>query len=328
MTDTDLERIRNFLDGRIEPDELEKLNQLLENDPEARVRFRAMATLEEGLRDLAEIPAILPPAVEKNAASRERTSFSMVSALFHRPAFAAAAGLMIGVFGTTAIWAASESGRQKILTLLHESFEFGPSPRVTGIPMEPEVWSGDYTEVVSEYRGIAPKHGRRMLRILRADHEGKENAVGYIGDVYRVIDLRAYESTLAHDDAVVSVESAIGSVPFEDPNRFVCGIAVYALGTLPSGRAEWKALLEPEGNLTEESLATARRWITLSPGGGTWERAQLELRLPQESRYLVVAVHVSDRRAIQPSGEPPAVEFSGQFLDDVRVVLSRRASEF
>ena len=47
------ELIRDYLDGRIGPDGLERLNQLLETDADARAEFRAMATLEEGLRDLS-----------------------------------------------------------------------------------------------------------------------------------------------------------------------------------------------------------------------------------------------------------------------------------
>ncbi len=333
MNARDLELIRDYLDGRMAPDSLEALNHLLENDAGARARFRALSTLEEGLRDLAEVPAISRnqspfPTLLEGSVERSTRSGRVITTFFKRPAFAAAAGLMIGVFCTSAVWAATESGRQRILTLIHESFEFGPAPEVAGIPLEPGVWSGDFTEVVAEWEGILPEDGGHMLRFVRADHQGKENPVGYVGDLYQVIDLHGYESTLANDDAVVAVESAFRSVPFDDPDRFVCGMGIYALSTLPSGPDDWKQWMSFETRMGEESLATAQRWITLAPDATEWQKGQVELRLPMESRFLMIAIHVSDRSAIQPEGEPPAVEFSGQFLDDVRVVLKRRTSEF
>ena len=55
MTEQDHERMRDYLDGEISPANLDELNRLLENDTEARARFRSLATMEEGLRDLAEV---------------------------------------------------------------------------------------------------------------------------------------------------------------------------------------------------------------------------------------------------------------------------------
>ena len=59
MNERDLELIRDYLDDRIKPKGLERLNRLLETDSDARAEYRAMATLEEGLRDLSiasEVP--------------------------------------------------------------------------------------------------------------------------------------------------------------------------------------------------------------------------------------------------------------------------------
>jgi len=53
MKETDLELIRDYLDDRITPEGLERLNHLLETDAEVRAEFRAMAAMEEGLRDLS-----------------------------------------------------------------------------------------------------------------------------------------------------------------------------------------------------------------------------------------------------------------------------------
>lgn len=76
MTDKDLELIRDYLDERISPEDLSKLDALLENDAEARAQFRALSTMEEGLRDLAIAGAdIIPFAdVAEDAKSSDPTS--------------------------------------------------------------------------------------------------------------------------------------------------------------------------------------------------------------------------------------------------------------
>ncbi len=335
MKESEYNYMRDYLDGRISAPDLAELNALLEGDADARARFRALATMEEGLRDLAEVSGmegsvpvdltIQPSLVDQPTLSDRKTP--IVSGFFYRPVVAAVAGLMLGVFCTSVMWAASESGRRKILTLIHESFESGVAPSVTGIPSKPDEWNGDYTKVVSEENGVLPVHGEQMLRFLRADHEGKENPVGYVGDLYRVVDLRSYESTLMNDDAVVSVEAGFRSIPFQEPNRYQCGISVYALREVPANKEDWKRLFEAQGKLMEDSLATAQRWIFLDGEESAWQKARTEMRVPVEARYLAIGIRVSDRSAIDPAGEePPAVEFSGQFVDDVRVVLSRPPS--
>ena len=45
MNERDLELIRDYLDDRISLDGLERLNQLLETDADARAEFRAMASI-------------------------------------------------------------------------------------------------------------------------------------------------------------------------------------------------------------------------------------------------------------------------------------------
>ena len=71
MNERDLELIRDYLDDRISPEGLERLNQLLEIDTDARAEFRAMATLEEGLRDLSIASDVPFPAHETLALQDE-----------------------------------------------------------------------------------------------------------------------------------------------------------------------------------------------------------------------------------------------------------------
>ena len=76
MNERERELIRDYLDDRITPDGLERLNHLLETDAIAREEFRAMATLEEGLRDLAVVSEFASPDFEsvENKQLSSRTS--------------------------------------------------------------------------------------------------------------------------------------------------------------------------------------------------------------------------------------------------------------
>ena len=69
MNNRHLDLIRDYLDERISEDDLAELNQLLESDSNARAQFRLMATVEEGLCDLAAIPEE-PPVPSPSSGSQ------------------------------------------------------------------------------------------------------------------------------------------------------------------------------------------------------------------------------------------------------------------
>jgi hypothetical protein len=145
--------------------------------------------------------AEMSPAVEPKTRSTGLSWFSW------RQLTAVAAGLFIGLFGASVVWGYVGPYAGKVVTLLQESFESGPPPLTTGIPVEAGHWSGDYSQVVGEYRGVKPAGGRKMLRFLRSDYEGKPTRDGFIGDVFRIIDVSGPEYDVARGDACVSVEA-------------------------------------------------------------------------------------------------------------------------
>lgn len=163
-----------------------------------------------------------------------KTRTTRLSWFSRRPVTAAAAGLVIGMFSASVVWGYVGPYAGKAITLLRESFESGPTPLATGIPVEAGRWSGDYSQVVGEYLGVKPAGGARMLRFLRSDYEGKPGRDGFIGDVFRIIDLRAPEYDVARGDACISVEAHFLSLPQDIPGPAACGIAMHALDALPA----------------------------------------------------------------------------------------------
>ena len=59
MNPGDINLIRDYLDDRIDSEGLNRLNHLLETDADARAEFRAMASLEEGLRDFSAVADVV-----------------------------------------------------------------------------------------------------------------------------------------------------------------------------------------------------------------------------------------------------------------------------
>ena len=298
--------------GELSEAEFAELNAAMRESREVRDLYRRACHADMRLQRLG---------IEE--ATPEPVSPAKLAGFFARPLASAAAGLVIGAFCTSMLWAASESGRETILTLFQDSFESGPDPVPAGGPVEPDIWGGDFAEIVHAVPSVEPVDGERMFRFLRADYEGKENAVGYVGDTYRVIDLHGHQTTLADGDAAVTVEAAFGSTPFEDSGRFNANLSLNALGAVPASADEWRALISTPRLLDEVALASARRREILSPGG-SWQRIRLEMRLPQETRNLLIGLHVGDQQAARKHGiAPPAVQFDGQFADDVRVTLRK-----
>lgn len=328
MNESDLKLMEDYLSGTISPENRGALDELLENNEAARERYLELATMDEGLQDLAAAPSVVIDSAEFSGGvhpTRSRSSQGKADyrdSLFSRPWISAAAGLMIGIFCTSAVWAATETGRQKLLTIFHDSFESGPAPLSIGGPVDPGTWGGDYVEI-TENASVEPFDGKRVLRFLRADYAGKENPVGYVADIYRVIDLQDDVSLLANGEATASVQAALGSTSIGDPDRFIGNISLNALEEVPASAEEWRTLIGTPRRMEEASLASARRREALSPVE-TWQQIDIEMRLPAKTRYLLIGLHVSDQHAARNQGiAPPAVEFEGHFADDVKVTLGR-----
>ncbi len=99
MNEDTLQLIRDYLDDRIGAEDLNTLNQLLETDAEARAEFRAMATMEEGLRDLS-ITSDIHFQTERATSSPERKSKKSTRRWFRAEPMGIAA-LLIVCFGLT-----------------------------------------------------------------------------------------------------------------------------------------------------------------------------------------------------------------------------------
>ena len=331
MNTTHGELLARYLAGQTSAEENAAFELALKNERELRALYLDHLNLETALEaqagavyGLLDFPTEIPAQPTRSPWFQSRQLMS------------AAAGLIIGLFSASVVFGYVIPLAAKTLTLLNEGFESGSAPLVTGMPVTTGVWSGDFTELVSSQQGITPVGGKKMLRFLRADYQGKAPQLSYSGDIYRVIDVREQATNFVDGKSLMSVEANFRTVPVQEAKRFQCGIEIHALDVLPdeTQRRTWNSLLrhprgadaEPGHNATssgEGSLASASRQFMLDSAGGSWQKFRSELRVPPGTQYLLIAFHVIDLKAAKERSENYVVEFPGQYMDNVEVSLIR-----
>lgn len=302
--------IQAGLDGHATAEQAERLNALLRDDPAARNLYLELADTHSCL------------AVDEQLWSEDGEAAATVepirsSWLARRPLAAAATGLVIGLLGASMVWAYVVPLTGRGVSLLHESFETAPAPRAAGVPSEAGYWSGDYTELVSRQHAVKPESGNQMLRLLRADYQGKEAAGGYVADLFRLIDLRPYRTELADGGAVVQFSAGFNAYAFPAVESYRCVMSLHAL----DAEMIQDGVTGDRQTLNAEALAmTSSSRLMLDRQPDTWQRQTAELRVPPNAEFLLV--HLGVTHVTKPQRR---VALDGHYLDEVRLVLTRRA---
>ena len=193
--------IAAYLDGVLSDTERAELNTWLKADAANLRRFTEAVMFEQQIRTAAHANAEQHAAADFDASVVDMKPRSRW--LAWRPLAAAAAGLVIGLFCASVAWAYVAPSLGKAITLLQESFESGPAPLGTGVPVVVGVWSGDYSEIMGEQQGVRPASGGRMLRFLRGDYEGRSIPSSHSSDVFRLVDVRPFKREFARSRAHV-----------------------------------------------------------------------------------------------------------------------------
>ncbi len=303
--------IDDCLEDRLSESDATRLSALLEQSAEARARYWQTASvhglLEHTLQN-ASLRVVTGQALP--------TSAKINRWIMWRPLTAAAAGLMFGMLCTSVVLAYVVPLARSI-TLLDDSFETPSAPVVGGVSLEPGFWRGDHAEIVGEEQGVKPAGGGKMLRFLRADHEGKPKSAGnHLADVYRLVDVRSYRQEFADDGAVVQVSASFNATSFSADEKFGCAVSVYALDaeSVPDRASYIGTALENDANAMARSSRTK-----LDRDPSSWQRLNTEIRLPANTEFLVVRLHIT--QSFDSAGN---ATFTGSYADDVRVSLTTR----
>lgn len=294
-----------------------ELNMLLRDIPEARPIMARLMVDEQALisrlRDDV-IVELLEPTRAQQTTPPMRSRW-----LAWRPLTAVAAGILFGLFGASMVFGVGGRWTEKVTSLFRESFETGPAPSVTGVPQQLSQWSGDFSELVGEQQGIKPAHGTKMIRMLRADFEGKSvTKLNTYGDLMKIVDVRHFTRDTNGGEVVFSASALFNAASFPEAERYDGVVTLYAVDEIGS----------TEKNLLKNSLAHTCNGLGLSLDRNptTWESATARLQLPAGTHFVILKVSV---RRMPKNKEPLStlpnpITFSGHFVDDVRASIHVR----
>lgn len=323
MTQSELDLIHQFLNGTLSQEAMPHLQSLLRESAEARKMLRDLSTVDTKLHDLAAtnrvtLQLLTPPPFNAEKANAARTR---LGGFFKRPLTAAAAGLAFGLLSASVAWAYSSPRIQpfikQMLEVANAGFENDATPLAEGVPTRYGVWSGDHAELTGSQQGVTPREGQRMFRFLRSDSiRPSDNRGPFNGNIYQVIDIRAWHEAISDGTAMVDWSAWFNSVPDSagGPMKFMTSVWAFSgdTGILPRNWAE---------KLYQE-IAYSSRTVVADEDREGWQRTAGSMIVPPDTDFLVIELKAIPTGPGLTNG---VVVFNGQYADDVQLVLRTKA---
>lgn len=289
-----------YVDGQLTVEEANRLNALIEGSKPARRRYWEL-TLVHGMLEQG-----LQTASVKAAAGEQPTVATMRRGIFLEwPGLAAAAaGVVVGVFSASLVWAynGSHPSPEARVEILFESFEGDESRTLSpAFPDRAGKWFGDLSVAVPSKNGLEPERGDSVARFIPAPTR-KYSYARYIIDVE--------DLTLPGVGHVsqLEVKASFASDQMSLPARYQIRLAAF---TQPP--EEVRAIWNRESILFDTVLQhTARNYLATSDREA-WKKLRSRIDIPPGTRSLVISLGVAEQ------GDPPLA--GAHYLDAVRVRL-------
>jgi anti-sigma factor RsiW len=310
MTDPEFfEILARYQDGPLTPEALESLERALREDPERRRHFaewqlRSMALHDYFRQEAFRVPAPTP------VRGRKTTWASL------RPLLAAVAGLVIGLFGASVVWAISTpdwiATASRVAGFGDAGFEQGSAGLIEpGFPRTTGRWSGDEAALVE----VAGAHdGRRVLQFVSP---GADVAVpggrAISCDVFQLVDLRSLRAAAAGEgEAMLELSANFrdGRAEGTKPSvTFMAQIFLFS-GDLATLHQAWP-------NNLGEALASGAAFVhTMGEAKPEWHRLGAKCLVPPGADFAVIQL------AARPNLRP--AELESLFADEVALTLTTR----
>ena len=288
-----------YEDAALTPEDLAEFKQFLAHSPPARQRL-----VESGV--MQNVAATHVMSQTGSGVNPQKTARWLV----WRPLTAAAAGIVLGMFCSSAVLAFVAPMLGKAVTLLDESFESAPAPLATGVPTEAGGWSGDFAEIVGGQNGVAPHGGAKMWRFLRADNAVDAGAqASYVGEAIRIVDLQSLRGRGVRAGSPIELSAWFAAGQTVPGARYHWNLKVAAFeGSLAEAPKLW-------GKWAEACTSLVRREVPLEQAG-QWQRLSVTMSLPANADFLVFECAVVQRRPLVSEG---VAQFPAHYLDDVQV---------
>ncbi len=285
------------LNGTLTTAERLQLAALLKSSAEARQLWYLYHDNECGLAELKTAAALSAAAVPPGGGPSSRGT----SPWFQwRSLTAAAAGLVIGLFGASVVYGlAIHRGLEKrtSLAVFEPGFENAQLPLLRGVPRGTGQWGGDAAQIVTGENGVPPKEGRFMLRA--------ELPARGAWRVYQVLDLQSLPPGGNRESREIEISASLATAEAAAAVRLF--VRVFAVAEAPGELDD--AWLDRR----EEAVASVTRGLEVPPGAQGWQTISVNMQVPRTARSLVLflGARIPDKSA----------RTSSIYLDDVRVSL-------
>jgi hypothetical protein len=312
--DPRFELIRRCRDGESSADELAQLESYLCEDADFREAYVRYINLDVALGAVAK--TVPMPVTSITPSHARRTGW-----LNWRPLTAAAAGLIIGLFSASVVFAfVTQRGAMEQrwpLTLANGGFEsLDLTPQPDFVPVREDVWSGDFTSLSEGEQGVSPCEGRRMLKFLRADNrDSPPEAPRGASEVWQVVKVAKLRTALGRDLQTLELSARFNQADAvaDEPTAF--GVSVLAFAGAPEeAPAVWR-------NRHEMALAEGGKKESADGDALSWQRVAAQITVPKEATHLLLYL-----RATRKSPGPHSMEFGRHFADDVRLTAIESTS--
>lgn len=297
MNDTDfLAQAMRYQDGVLTPDEVAAFETAMRDDPAKRQLFASTQ-----LRSMALHDRFRQEAFRVEPAPRRKTAW------ITRPITAMAAGLIIGLFSASIVWAISspKATTERLSSLVDGSFEQKAVGR--GFPRQAGVWSGDEADTIERIAS----DGRRVLRFVSPGADEANPAGRAIScDVFQIVDLRPLRAGLAPEaDAVLELSARfLDDRPANTKPSVTFTAQIFLFSGDPADmHAKWP-LVAPEAIASGASQLT-----TLGGDAGHWRHGSTRVFMPSEADFAVIQL------AARPNIRPAVLD--ALHADDVRLTL-------
>lgn len=284
-------------DDALTPEQAATLSQCLRESEEARRVFQAEAQMH-GLLHCAVMNSIVEQTDMLGASSATRGRARIW--LQWRPLAAAAAGIVLGMFCTSIVWAVSSprATAERLFSLINGSFDEARLGH--GFPRQTGVWSGDEAAITD---------GR--LRFIKPEADEADPSGHAIScDVFQLVDLRPLRRTgSSAGDAVLELSARFADERPSNTNpsvTFFCQLYLFQ-GDPKQMHQSW-----PQ-SITEALASGSAQVTTLGTDAKGARQLTARCLVPAEADLAVVQI------AARPNLRPAKLD--SLFADDVTITL-------
>lgn len=300
MNDTDfLTQAMCYQDGVLTPDEVIAFEGAMRDDPAKRQLFADMHVRSMALHDRFRKEAFQRDTGTPVCESKRKDK-SVVFTWITRPIASMAAGLVIGLFSASIVWAISspKATTERLFSLLNGSFDENRLER--GFPRQPGFWSGDEAAIRDgQLRFVAP-----------GSDPGDPTGRAISCDVFQLVDMRPLRHALSADgDSVLelSVDSLDARPPNSKPSVSFFGQLYLFSGDPGSLHQTWPQSIP-------EALASGSAQVTtLGSDAHGMRTLTAKCLIPAQADFAVIQI------AARPNLRPAKLE--GLSADNVKLTL-------